>query len=250
MLTVSLVTATFNAANTIVQSIESARCQDYSRIEHIVVDGKSSDETLALLAPFSDYLASVVSEPDSGIYDALNKGVLRATGDVIGVLHADDLLVDPQVLSYVARVFEQTSADAVYGDLLYVNRNDPNRVIRHWRAGQFSREKLAKGWMPPHPALFIRRSLYEGLGLYDTRYRIAADYELILRFLLRPQTITVYLPRVLVKMRVGGVSNATIRNLIRKSWEDYAVMRRAGLSATKALVYKNLSKIPQFLSKP
>lgn len=249
-ITISIITAIYNRADTVAQCLDSVANQSYLNREHVVIDGASNDDTLKILQSHRAPIATLVSEPDHGIYDALNKGVSMATGDVIGLLHADDLYASDQVLATVAAAFENPNVQAVYGDLQYVSRADLSRVIRYWRAGDFSKVKLSCGWMPPHPALFLRREVYQRFGLFNTRYRIAADYDFMLRVLSKlTSDQVVYLPEVLVKMRVGGASNRSIRNIMLKSTEDFSVMRQNGfdvLGATKALVLKNLSKLGQF----
>jgi glycosyltransferase involved in cell wall biosynthesis len=192
----------------------------------------------------------LVSEPDSGIYYALNKGLALATGEVVGFLHADDVYANETVLARIAAAFaspgEGGAVDAVYGDLDYVSRTDPARVVRHWRSRAFQPDLLRRGWMPPHPTLYLRRALYERHGVFDTRYRIAADYDLMLRMLSRLAGRAVYLPQVLVRMRLGGVSNRSLAKIARKTWEDYQALRGNGLGGLGALAWKNLSKLPQF----
>lgn len=165
------------------------------------------------------------------------------------MVHSDDFLAHPQVLERVAARFAETGADAVYGDLDYVSASDTTRVIRHWRSGAFTPQKLARGWMPPHPALFLRREVFERLGSYDTSYRIAADYDAILRYFGRGGICPAYLPEVLVKMRVGGESNRSLGRILRKSREDYRALRSNGVGGLGALVWKNASKLPQFILK-
>jgi glycosyltransferase len=194
-------------------------------------------------------LAVLVSEPDAGIYDALNKGIARATGEVVGFLHADDVYADGEVLARVAAAFADPAVDAVYGDLLYVRKADTGRVVRHWRAGAYDPARLRRGWMPPHPTLYLRRALYERHGVFDRRYRIAGDYDLMLRMLSRLTGRVVYLPQVLVRMRVGGESNRSLSRILRKSREDYRALRENGIGGAGALVWKNLSKIPQFFRR-
>jgi len=241
----SIVTAVFNSRDTIAHALESLITQTYPYIEPVVIDGGSTDGTLETLQAHRDRLGVLVSEPDSGIYDALNKGVRMARGDVVGFLHADDLLAAPDALARVAAAFEDPAVDGVYGDLLYVRRNDSERVLRHWRAGRFSHGKLAWGWLPPHPALFLRRQVYERFGLFDTTYRIAADYDFMLRVLNGGIRVE-YLPGVLVKMRVGGMSNRSLANILRKSAEDYRALTTHRVGGLPALAWKNLSKLPQF----
>jgi len=246
-LKVSVVTAVYNRAGTVAQALASVRGQTWPSVEHIVIDGASTDGTVPILQAHKAQLAVLVSEPDHGIYDALNKGIRRATGDVVGFLHADDLFESNDALACVAEAFFDPAVDAVYGDLVYVREHDPTQVVRYWRAGPFVSGCLERGWMPPHPTFYVRRSVYERLGLFDTRFRIAADYESILRFLgmggVRPR----YLPQVLVRMRLGGVSNQSLRSMAHKSREDYAAMQLHGIGGVRALVRKNLSKLPQFL---
>jgi glycosyltransferase len=244
---VSIITAVFNRRDTIEDALDAVSRQDYAGIEHIVVDGASQDGTVEVLERRRSGIAVLVSERDDGIYDALNKGIGLATGDVIGFLHADDLFADVRVVSRVAAAFADPSVEAVYGDLDYVSRIDAQRVIRRWRAGTYSPRRLAWGWMPPHPTFYVRRSVYERLGGFDTRHRIAADYDCILRFLGRGGIVPAYIPEVLVKMRLGGESNRSVGNILRKSLEDYRALRVNGVGGVGALAWKNLSKLGQFL---
>jgi len=188
-----------------------------------------------------------VSEPDRGIYDALNKGIARASGDVVGFLHADDVYASPDVLARVAEAFADPSVAAVHGDLQYVRKDDTARVVRHWRSSPFSPDRLRRGWMPPHPTLYVRREWYERIGGFDTRYRIAADYHSILRLFSQPGFRSAYVPEVFVKMRLGGASNRSLRNIVRKSREDLEALRRTGVGGVGTLTWKNLGKIGQFL---
>jgi len=245
----SIVTAVWNRASTLPQAIDSLDTQTHGRWEHVVQDGGSTDGTLEGLANRPDPRRSVVSERDSGIYDALNRGMARCTGDVIGLLHSDDFLAHPQVLERVARMFASTGADAVYGDLDYVAADDPSRVIRHWRSGGYARDKLRRGWMPPHPALFLKRAVIDRHGGYDTSFRIAADYDAILRYFFKGGISAAYLPEVLVKMRVGGESNRSLERIVTKSREDLRALRGNGVGGIGALAWKNLSKISQFVIK-
>jgi glycosyltransferase involved in cell wall biosynthesis len=245
-LKISVITATYNCAAVVADCLASVAGQTHDDVEHVVIDGASTDGTSDVLQAHRDLLAVLVSEPDGGIYDALNKGIARASGEVVGLLHADDVYADGEVLARVAEAFAHPEVDAVYGDLVYVSKSDPNRVIRYWSAGAFSPARLRRGWMPPHPALFLRRSLYERFGLFDTRYRIAADYDLMLRVLSQLSGKVVYLPEVLVRMRMGGVSNRSLSNIVRKSWEDYQALRTNQVGGLGALAWKNLSKLPQF----
>ena len=245
-LKISLVTATWNCAGTVADCLASVAGQTWPHREHVVVDGASTDGTLDVLQAHRAQLAVLVSEPDRGIYDALNKGIARSSGEVIGFLHADDVYADTHVLERIAAAFADPAVGAVYGDLQYVRKDDLGRVVRHWRSAPFSPRRLAWGWMPPHPTLYVRRAWYEQLGGFDTRYRIAADYHMMLRLFMQVGLNPVYLPAVLVKMRLGGASNRSLRSVIRKSREDLDALRRTGVGGLGALACKNLSKLSQF----
>ena len=245
----SIVTAVFNREKTIGQAIECLQRQTHSEYEHIIVDGKSKDSTLSIVRDRADGRTIVISEPDSGIYDALNKGMALATGDVVGLLHSDDMFASDQVLERVAGAFATDDIDGVYGDLEYVRNDATARLLRRWRAGHFRRERLRRGWMPPHPTVFLRRDLIEQYGDYDTAYRIAADYEAMLRYFSVPHLRWSYIPEVLVRMRTGGASNQSFRNMIRKSHEDYRSIRRHKAGGVSTLLLKNISKINQFFSR-
>ena len=244
---ISVVTAVFNRADTVADALASVQAQTWPLVEHIVIDGGSTDGTLPILQARRRQLAVLVSEPDGGIYDALNKGIRCATGEVVGFLHADDLFETPDSLAQVAAAFDDPAVDAVYGDLVYVRKDDPARVVRYWRAGPYVAGCLERGWMPPHPTFYVRRAVYERLGLFDARFRISADYESVLRILGRGGIKTAYLPQVLVRMRLGGISNRSLRSMLLKSREDYAAMRANGVGGVAALVRKNFIKLPQFL---
>lgn len=245
-LKISLITVAYNSAKTIKDSLNSVADQIYPHIEHIVVDGASSDGTLELVRNHHNPNIRLVSEPDSGIYDALNKGIRRATGDVVGFMHSDDLFADAAALQRVAAAFADPLIDAVYGDLQYVRRDNRDQVVRYWQSGAFSRNRLGWGWMPPHPTFYVRRSVYERLGMFDTSYRIAADYDCMLRFLGAGGIRVAYIPHVLVKMRLGGESNRSLKNILQKSKEDFRALTSNHVGGVGALVWKNASKLGQF----
>lgn len=246
LLKFSIVTATYNRADTVRQAITSIQKQAYKDVTHVVVDGASTDGTLEVVRAHLDVCDRLISEPDHGIYDALNKGLALATGDIVGVLHSDDFFADEQVLADVALAFSDPEVDVVYGDLDYVAKGNTDKVIRHWVAGPYSRARLAWGWMPPHPTLFVRRRVIEQWGGYDTSFRIAADYDAILRYFSRGGVRAAYIPRVLVKMRVGGESNRSLAKIWLKTREDYRALRKNRVGGLGALVWKNLSKVGQF----
>lgn len=243
---ISIVTVTYNSADFIADALRSVASQRYPEIEHIVIDGASRDGTVEQVGLHGPHVARLVSEPDHGIYDAMNKGAILASGEYVGFLNADDMLASPDVISQIALAAESLP-DAIYGDLQYVEQSHTDTVVRSWRSGRFSARQLRFGWMPPHPTFYVRRSLIEELGGFDTSLRIAADYDFMMRCLTRPGVSVCQIPQVLVRMRMGGVSNGSIRGLLRKSCEDLQVMRRHGIGGWPTLVMKNLRKLPQFL---
>jgi len=244
--TFSIITVAYNSAATIADTLTSVSVQDYPQVEHLVIDGASTDDTLAIVRRFSHRM-QVVSEPDQGLYDAMNKGLQQATGDIVGILNSDDFYVHPNVLSRVAAMLEQTGADALYADLEYVDHRDTERIVRHWKSGVYGESHFLRGWMPPHPTFFVRRSVYQRLGGFDTRLRCSADYELMLRFLLKNNTSVCYLPEVIVRMRTGGMSNASLRHRLRANREDRDAWRMNGLTPRFYTFFlKPLSKISQY----
>lgn len=246
MLRLSLITATYNSAATLCDTLASVAQQDYPAIEHLLVDGGSKDDTLALARTFP-HLSRVSSEPDEGLYDAMNKGIRMATGDVIGILNSDDFYVHPGVLSKVMAHLQETGADLLYADLEYVQAEDTSKVVRTWKAGAYRHGLFLQGWMPPHPTLFVRREVYEQYGLFHTGLRFSADYELMLRLLHRHQVSVCYLPEVIVRMRAGGVSNASLRNRLQANREDRMAWEINGLQPRFYTRYvKPLSKLGQY----
>lgn len=246
---ISVVTAVKNGRQTLPEMLESLKAQTYPDIEHVVQDGGSTDGTLTYLSEDGCGHMALLSAPDGGIYDAINQGISRATGDVIGLLHADDQLAGPDVLAQVALALKDRTIDGVYGDLQYVARGDTSRVIRHWKAGAYVPAMLRRGWMPPHPTLYLRRDVFRRAGLYDTEYRISGDYDGMLRFLTSGDVRLGYIPQVMVRMKIGGASNKSFAHIIRKSREDYRAIRRHGVGGVGTLMAKNLSKLPQFLGR-
>lgn len=243
----SIVTAVFNRVHTIADALASVQAQSYGSVEHVIQDGGSSDGTLNLIKARATDTTRLVSEPDSGIYDAINKGISRASGDVVGLMHSDDFFAHDRVLERIAAMFQDRDIDGVYGDLDYVSATNTRKVIRHWRSGPYRRELLRRGWMPPHPTLYLRREVFETWGLYDPDFRIAADYDAMLRYLWTGHARLAYLPEVLVKMRVGGASNRSLKHIIQKSREDYQALRRNGVGGAGVLFAKNTSKLRQFV---
>ena len=252
---ISVITVCYNAASTLKDAVESVLGQVPDteapfELEYIVVDGESTDGTLDLLAPYRERIATLISEPDEGLYDAMNKGVKAATGDVVAILNADDVYASTDVLARVAATFRDSGAEAVYGDLHYVAADDLSQVTRRWSAGTYMPGAFRRGWMPPHPALFVRRACYNRWGPFTLALRSAADYELMLRFIHRHGMTLAYLPETLVLMRAGGVSNASLKHRIRAHREDWKAWRINGFHPSPfTLLAKPLRKLPQFLSR-
>ncbi len=242
---VSIITASFNNFDTIEATMQSVLSQTYPNIEYIVVDGGSTDGTVDIIRKYGSAVSKWVSESDEGIYDALNKGIEMATGDIIGFLHADDILHDYFIIAAIANVFQNKQCHAVYGDLVYVARNDMQNIIRFWKSCKFTPKLLKQGWMPPHPTLFIRKEVYELHGKFNTDLQIAADYDIVLRFFSLSDFKSEYLPHIFVRMRMGGISNRSIGNILRKSQEDYKAMKNNSIGGFKSLIWKNLSKLSQ-----
>lgn len=245
---VSVITVCFNSASTIEDTIRSVIRQDHLDVEYILVDGGSADATMEIIDRYRDRIATVISERDRGIYDAMNKGVKAATGEVIGILNSDDYYSDEHVLSDIVRLFKETHCDGAYADLVYVDRKNEHRVVRRWIAGDYKPGKFLQGWMPPHPTFFVRSRFYAEFGAYNLSLRSAADYELMLRFIHRHHIRLAYLPRVITHMRTGGQSNVSLRNRIRANREDRAAWQLNDLKpAWYTLTLKPVSKIIQFL---
>jgi len=207
---VSIITVTYNASATIRDTIESVLAQDYPDVEHIIIDGASSDNTAEIVSSYGDRIAQFVSEPDRGMYDGMNKGIKLATGDVVAILNADDFYVNSSVISTIVEQFEQYQVDSVFADLVYVKHDDSDKIVRYYSSASFHPGKFAYGWMPAHPTFVVKRWAFDRYGFFKTDYKIAADYELLIRFLAIHQLSYHYIPQVLVKMRTGGASTANL----------------------------------------
>ncbi|MBK11974.1 MAG: glycosyl transferase [Crocinitomicaceae bacterium] len=248
-MTVSVITVTYNAADTVSEAVRSVVEQRGNfKLDYHIVDGASTDTTLAAIEPFKDRIAKITSDPDHGLYDAMNRGLARAKGDIIGILNADDRFADERVVSDIIAAFEATEADGIYADLDYVKAEDGETVTRQWKSGHPG--NFNRGWMPPHPTLFVRRSLYEQHGLFNLQLSSAADYELMLRFFHFRGAELAYLPRVTVKMRTGGKSNASLYNRLKANAEDAAAWRLNGIRPPTLLrIQKPFRKLSQFGSR-
>lgn len=244
---VTIITVVYNAEKHLRNCIESVLVQNYPNIEYILIDGNSTDRSFQIAQEYQDRIAVLISEPDRGMYDALNKGIALATGEVIGILNADDLLADEAVITKVVELFQQRKVDAVYGDLDYVAQNDVSKIQRKWRAMKAKPKDLALGWMPAHPTLYIKAAVFKQFGGYKLNYGSAADYELMLRYLYKHKVTTAHLPVLMVKMRNGGMSNQSLKHRYAALLNDYAALKHNDVPLPVfALLLKKLRKIKQF----
>jgi glycosyltransferase involved in cell wall biosynthesis len=248
---VSVITACYNSARTIADTIRSVSSQSYRNIEHVVVDGGSRDGTLDIIAARRASIAKLIPGPDNGIYDALNKGLAESSGDIIGFLHSDDIYADDDVIECVAQEFSAHPLDAVYGDLAYIRNDDLDRIVRVYYSGRFRPSRIAWGWMPAHPALFLARKVFDTFGRFKTDYTIAGDFEFVARIFSTPGFKYRYLPKVLVKMRMGGVSTKGWKSTVTLNREVLRACRENGIDSN---YLKILSKYPakalEFLFSP
>jgi glycosyltransferase involved in cell wall biosynthesis len=247
---VSIITVCFNSARTLGDTIASVSAQQYPDVEHLVIDGGSTDGTLDVIERHREKLAKVVSEPDRGIYDAMNKGLVLASGDVIGFLNADDLYADREVLSRVMTVMEREGLDALLGDVEFYKPENPARTLRRYRSAQFRPDRIAWGWMPAHPALFLHRRVYERFGLFRTDYRIAGDFEYCARIFRDHTLVYRSLPETLVRMRTGGISTGGLRNTVLLNREVLRACRENGIDTNMLKICsKYPAKVLEFLVK-
>lgn len=246
----TIITISYNAAATIADTLRSVAAQTYPEVEHIVVDGNSDDGTQEIIARCNDRVARFISEPDNGIYDAMNKGLALSTGDVIGFLNADDIYINNTILSKVAGIMESEKLDALYGDVAFFRAENPERTVRRYRSKYFSPKRIALGWMPAHPSLFMQRSVYQQFGSFDTRYRIAGDFELVARVFHGNTLRYRYLPEVIVRMRTGGISTGGWRNTLLLNREVLHACQKNKIATNQVLLLsKYVGKLLEFLHK-
>ncbi|MDB5191410.1 MAG: glycosyltransferase [Segetibacter sp.] len=244
---VSIITVCYNSEATIGRTMRSIQQQSYGNIEHIIVDGSSTDKTLSIIKELQ-HNGPLKSEPDKGIYDAMNKGIAMATGDIIGILNSDDYYSDNNVIERIVNTFSASNCNAVYGDLLYVNSKNESEVLRKWVAGGYDARLFYRGWMPPHPTFFVKREMYEKLGCFNLKLKSSSDYELMLRFLFLHDIKAKYIPQVLVHMQDGGQSNKSLKNRFAAHKEDYMAWTANGLKPKwYTLILKPTRKIHQFV---
>jgi len=241
-LKISIITVVYNNKETIKDAIDSVLGQTYKNIEYIIVDGASTDGTIEVIQSYGDKVSKFISEKDTGIYDAMNKGISLASGDIIGILNSDDFYVDEYVLEKIVKEFESKNVDSVYADLVYVNPQDLNKVVRYYDSSYFTPEKFAYGWMPAHPTFFVKKEVYEKFGVFKTDYKIAADYELLTRFLARNKITYSYIKKPIVKMRIGGASTNGIKSNYILNKEIIRACRENNIYTNWIMV---LSKLPQ-----
>ncbi len=244
---VTIITATLNSANFLEDCINSVISQNYKDIEHIIIDGGSADGTISIIEKYKDHIVKWVSEKDHGMYDAINKGMRMATGDIIGTLNSDDILASPEAITEIVKAFNEQHTDAVYGDLLYVDQQNPTHIIRVWKGLPYKRSRYKTGWMPAHPTFYFKRKLLEEYGYYETHYFTASDYEFMARYLFYFGISAYYIPKLLVKMRIGGMSNITIFQRLRANRRDYLAMKRNRIPFPLIVSWlKPLIKLHQF----
>lgn len=245
---ISLITVTYNADKFLRECIASVAAQKYVDLEYIVIDGVSSDNTISVINENISLISRFISEKDLGMYDALNKGIKLATGDIIGILNADDVLATATILADVTKLFSDNSIEVLYGDLWYVNQQQPEKVVRKWRSKNYRNGLFQWGWMPAHPTFYAKRELFEKLGYYRLDMGSAADYELMIRFLHKNKVKSQYMPKVMVKMRTGGLSNSSVANRMKANQADLEAMKINGIKYPRLAAFlKPLRKIPQFL---
>lgn len=244
---VSLITVTFNSGIYLEDCIRSVINQQYHDIEHIIVDGRSTDNTLEIIRRYDKHIAKWISEEDKNMYHALNKGIAMATGDIVGILNSDDMFASNDVVGSIVNCFNEFKLDAVYGDLLYVDKEDTSRIYRYWKGVPYNRFNFTYGWMPAHPTFYIRRELIESHGGYITHYFTASDYEFMARYLYLYRISARYLPKLIVKMRTGGQSNITVKSRLRANRRDYLAMKKNKLPLPLlASILKPMIKLHQY----
>lgn len=244
---VSIITVVLNGVETIEDCIKSIIRQTHQDIEYVIIDGGSTDGTIDVIKKYRDKISSWMSEPDKGIYDAMNKGIKVVTGEIIGILNSDDIYTNDSVIETVVKTINEKKVDACYGDLVYVDKPNTNKIIRYWRSCEYQEGLFSKGWVPPHPTFFVKKLVYETYGLFDLNFTLAADYEIMFRFLHKHHITTAYIPAILVKMRLGGSSNRSVSNVIKQNMEIARILNRNGLKMSPTFLYhKFINRISQF----
>ena len=248
---ISVITVVRNAEQTIADAISSVASQTYDKVEHIVIDGASSDQTVSIIKQHQQGIAQFISEPDEGIYDAMNKGIQLATGDVIGFLNADDVYQDETVLAQVAQAHQDDTIDACYADLVYVNNKDMNKVVRYWKSQDYTKGLSFDGWMPAHPTLYLKRRVFDSAGLFRSDLRFQSDLEFCARIFEKHKIRSRYIAKLWVRMRLGGVTNNSLRTIALGNWESYKALKELGLKRNPLVFFtiKFTSRIKQFFQR-
>jgi len=237
---ITLITVCYNSVDTIGDCIRSVINQNYPDLEYIIIDGASTDGTVDIIKQYEKTISYWVSEKDSGIYNAMNKGLQKAAGDIVGFINADDFFASDDILSKISDALKNTDYDGCYSDLIYVEQKNTNKSVRYWKSGNFSKKKMRYGWFPPHPTLYFRKSVYDRLGFFDEKMKLSADYDVMIRFLYLGNLRLKYLPCVSVKMRMGGVSNRNIRSIVKSLKEFAGVWEKNGLPKPAFLIINTL----------
>jgi glycosyltransferase len=246
---VSIITVTLNSEKYLSDCIHSVSSQNYKNIEHIIIDGKSTDGTLNIILENANDISYWISETDRGMYDAINKGLQLATGDIVGILNSDDMFASADAVRTIVDSFENSTTDSVYGDLVYIEPDNPQKITRYWKGNAYKRSRFRYGWMPAHPTFYIRRELIEQYGLYENHYYTAADYEFMARYLFHHKISAQYVDAMLVKMRTGGISNGNLKSRLRANRRDFLAMRKNKIPFSFFVsILKPLIKLPQFNS--
>ncbi len=247
---ISIITATYNSSKHVLHCIESVNRQTYSNIEHIIIDGASKDNTLDVINSIPNRINKIISEPDNGIYDAMNKGIKYASGDIIGILNSDDFYNNDAIIENIVKVFTEKRVDSVYGNLDFVAQDNPLKVIRHWKSSIFTPNGFSRGWHPPHPTFFVKSDIYKSFGMFDTTLNVSADFELMLRFLEKEKISTFYLDETIVKMRYGGESTGSIKKIIEGNRNILYAFRKNGIKISPFYpILRLLPKLKQFILK-
>jgi glycosyltransferase involved in cell wall biosynthesis len=248
---ISIITVSYNNQKTIADTIESVKSQSYDNVEHIIIDGASTDQTMAIVNSYKDHLGPILSEPDEGIYFAMNKGIDLSGGDIIGFINADDILANNHVLASVAQTLGNEEIDSCFADLVYVKPGDLNKTIRYWKSSPFNGEMFSSGWSPPHPTFYVKKKIYLQYGCFDLKYKMGNDVELMMRFLERYRITSQYIPEVWVKMRLGGVSNQSLMNIFTQNLEIYhgARKNRVPFFVPEFILGKIKDRILQYLGR-
>jgi len=243
---ISIITCVLNNDKFIQHSLKSFQNQNHKNKEHIIIDGGSKDGTVQVINDNKNKDTFLFTSKDNGIYFAINKGIKKSSGSIIGILHSDDFYINKKVISDVVKIFKTSKVDLVYGDLEYIGKEFPFKKIRKWEAGEFNKDSLKKGWMPPHPTVFLKKNVFNKIGYYNTNFKISSDYDFLIRVFKNNDIKKKYVKKTLVKMRIGGKSNSSIKNIINKSLEDLSIIKKNKIGGFLTLFNKNFSKINQF----